>query len=46
MRLTIEDKHLIKWLWVSKNYVAKNEDEVLMGERVRAYSNERFSAAH
>jgi len=23
MRFTIEDKHLIKSMWVSKNYVAK-----------------------
>jgi len=37
MRFTIDDKHLIKWMWV-KNYVVKHlhkmfltEDEVLMG---------------
>jgi len=37
MRYTIDDKHLIKWIWVKK-YVQKTpvkmfltEDEVLMG---------------
>jgi len=39
MRFTIEDKHLIKWMWVEKNYVEKRllkmflaEDEALMGK--------------
>jgi len=38
MRFTIDDRHLIKWMWVLKNYVEKRmlnmswtEDEVLMG---------------
>ena len=38
MRFTIDDKHLIKWMWVEKNYVEKRflkmlltEDEDLMG---------------
>jgi len=37
VRFTLDDKHLIKWMWV-KNYVEKRllkmfltEDEVLMG---------------
>jgi len=37
MRFTIDDKHVIKWVWI-KNYVEKcllkmflTEDEVLMG---------------
>ena len=38
MKFTTEDKHLIKWMRVSKNYVAERllkmflrENEVLMG---------------
>jgi len=38
MRFTIDDKHLIKWMVVKKNYVVKRlldmflaEDEILMG---------------
>ena len=23
MRFTIDDKHLVKWMWVKKNYVEK-----------------------
>jgi len=37
MRVTVDDKHLIEWMWVEKNYVEKRllkmfltEDEVLM----------------
>ena len=39
MRFTIEDKDLIKWMWVEKNYVEKRllkmflaEDEALVGK--------------
>jgi len=39
MRLTVDDKYLIKWMWVKKNYVEKRllkilwtENEVLMGK--------------
>ena len=38
MRFTIDDRHLINWMWVKTNYVEKRllkmfltEDEVLMG---------------
>jgi len=38
MSFTIDDKRLIKWIWVEKNYAEKRllrmfltEDEVLMG---------------
>jgi len=40
MQFTVEDKRLVKWLWLSKNYGQKcfleiflTEDEVLLGSR-------------
>jgi len=52
MRFTIDDKRLIKWIWVKKNYAEKRllkmfltEDEVLMEVKtlVKKYQCEIFN---